>query len=95
MNKSYNSNKEFLDDIVNNSVSTTTFLNNGVKLQGDIVGHDKDAIFLKRDGVVQLVYKMQIATVLPCEKKSDNIGNVDNSMWTKKTRGGRDDVWNK
>lgn len=43
----------------------TMFLVNGVKLQGVITWFDNFSVLLRRDGMVQLVYKHAISTIMP------------------------------
>jgi host factor-I protein len=43
----------------------TTFLVNGVMLQGTIAAYDLFSVLLERDGTMQLVYKHAISTVQP------------------------------
>ncbi|NJM49987.1 MAG: RNA chaperone Hfq [Sphingomonadales bacterium] len=45
--------------------SVTTFLVNGVMLQGAIVAYDLFSVLLERDGTSQLVYKHAISTIQP------------------------------
>ncbi len=55
--------KEFIKSVIDKNVSV--YLSNGVKLQGKIVRQDDLVLTIKRDGVTQLVYKPQIATIMP------------------------------
>jgi host factor-I protein len=43
----------------------TTFLVNGVMLQGTIAAYDLFSLLLERDGTMQLVYKHAVSTVQP------------------------------
>jgi host factor-I protein len=45
--------------------SVTTFLVNGVMLQGAIAAYDLFSILLERDGTTQLVYKHAVSTIQP------------------------------
>jgi host factor-I protein len=54
-----------LGHVCENSIPTTIFLVNGVKLQGVVTSFDRDSVLLRRDGHVQLVYKHAISTVMP------------------------------
>ena len=45
--------------------AVTTFLVNGVMLQGAIVAYDLFSVLLERDGTSQLVYKHAISTIQP------------------------------
>ena len=45
--------------------NVTTFLVNGVMLQGAIAAYDLFSLLLERDGVMQLVYKHAVSTVQP------------------------------
>jgi host factor-I protein len=56
---------EFFDDLINEKISVTVFLINGVKLQGIITKQDEGSLLLRRDGHTQLVYKHAVSTVMP------------------------------
>jgi host factor-I protein len=56
---------EFFDDLINEKISVTVFLINGVKLQGIITKQDEESLLLRRDGHTQLVYKHAVSTVMP------------------------------
>jgi host factor-I protein len=43
----------------------TTFLVNGVMLQGSIAAYDLFSLLLERDGTMQLVYKHAVSTIQP------------------------------
>ncbi len=58
-------NKTFLEKIQQEKISITVFLLNGIKLQGHLVSFEDDAILLKRDGHIQLIYKHSISTIMP------------------------------
>lgn len=47
------------------NIPVTVFLTNGVKLDGAITTNSPTCIFLARDGVVQLVMKHAVATIMP------------------------------
>ena len=55
----------FLHAMCDKNESVTTFLVNGVMLQGIIVAYDLFSVMLERDGTTQLVYKHAISTVQP------------------------------
>ena len=55
----------FLNHVRKNKIPVTTFLVNGVKLQGVITWFDNFCVLLRRDGQSQLVYKHAISTVVP------------------------------
>jgi len=55
----------FLHAMCDRSESVTSFLVNGVMLQGVIVAYDLFSLLLERDGVVQLVYKHAVSTIQP------------------------------
>jgi host factor-I protein len=57
----------FLNHVRKNKVPVTTFLVNGVKLQGVITWFDNFCVLLRRDGQSQLVYKHAISTVMPSQ----------------------------
>ncbi|MBO6289214.1 MAG: RNA chaperone Hfq [Alphaproteobacteria bacterium] len=56
---------DFFDDLINEKISVTVFLINGVKLQGIITKQDEESLLLRRDGHTQLVYKHAVSTVMP------------------------------
>jgi host factor-I protein len=47
----------------------TVFLTNGVKLIGKITNYDHNALFLEREGSLQLVMLHSIATILPTQQE--------------------------
>jgi host factor-I protein len=55
----------FLHAMTDRRESVTTFLVNGVMLQGAIVAYDLFSLLLERDGTTQLVYKHAVSTVQP------------------------------
>ena len=55
----------FLNHVRKNKIPVTTFLVNGVKLQGVITWFDNFCVLLRRDGQSQLVYKHAISTIMP------------------------------
>lgn len=55
----------FLNEVRRGKVPVTTFLVNGVKLQGIVTWFDSFCILLKRDDQVQLVYKHAVSTIMP------------------------------
>ncbi len=55
----------FLHAMCDKRESVTTFLVNGVMLQGAIVAYDLFSLLLERDGTTQLVYKHAVSTVQP------------------------------
>ena len=57
----------FLNHLRKNKTGVTIFLNNGVKLQGIVTWFDNFCVLLKRNNMVQLVYKHSISTVMPVE----------------------------
>ncbi|WP_114393011.1 RNA chaperone Hfq [Oleisolibacter albus] len=57
--------KQFLDHLLNQQVDLVLFLASGVKLQGQVVGHDQYCILLEHRGVQQLVYKHALSTIMP------------------------------
>ena len=61
----YKVQSEFFDDLINEKISVTVFLINGVKLQGIITKQDEGSLLLRRDGHTQLVYKHAVSTVMP------------------------------
>ncbi len=57
----------FLNNVRKSKMPVTTFLVNGVKLQGVITWFDNFCILLRRDGQSQLVYKHAISTIMPSQ----------------------------
>ncbi len=55
----------FLYAMCDRKEAVTTFLVNGVMLQGAIVAYDLFSILLERDGTIQLVYKHAVSTIQP------------------------------
>ncbi len=55
----------FLYAMFDKNESVTTFLVNGVMLQGAIAAYDLFSILLERDGTTQLVYKHAVSTIQP------------------------------
>ena len=55
----------FLSAVRKSGSPVTMFLVNGVMLQGEIAAFDLFCMLLERDGMVQLVYKHAISTVVP------------------------------
>ena len=63
--KSQNVQDVFLNHVRKSKTPVTSFLVNGVKLQGIITWFDNFSVLLRRDGHTQLVYKHAISTVMP------------------------------
>lgn len=55
----------FLHAMCDREEPLTTFLVNGVMLQGVIAAYDLFSLLLERDGVIQLVYKHAVSTIQP------------------------------
>lgn len=55
----------FLHAMCDREEAVTSFLVNGVMLQGTIAAYDLFSLLLERDGVVQLVYKHAVSTIQP------------------------------
>lgn len=55
----------FLYAMCDTNENVTTFLVNGVMLQGAIVAYDLFSVMLERDSTTQLVYKHAISTIQP------------------------------
>jgi len=55
----------FLYAMLDKKEPVTTFLVNGVMLQGSIAAYDLFSLLLERDGVMQLVYKHAVSTIQP------------------------------
>lgn len=56
-----------LEKLAEKKTQVTIFLVNGVKLIGQVAAFDTATVALKRDAVVQLVYRNAISTVMPME----------------------------
>ena len=54
----------FLNTLRREKVQVSVFLVNGIKLQGQVESFDQYVILLK-SGVVQLVYKHAVSTIVP------------------------------
>ena len=54
----------FLNTLRKEKVQVSVFLVNGIKLQGQVESFDQYVILLK-SGVVQLVYKHAVSTIVP------------------------------
>lgn len=65
--KQQNLQDAFLNHIRKAKIPVTTFLVNGVKLQGVITSFDNFCILLRRDGQSQLVYKHAVSTIMPSQ----------------------------
>ena len=63
--KGQNLQEIFLNSIRKDHAAVTVFLVNGVKLQGIVTWFDNFSLLLKRDQLVQLVYKHAISTIMP------------------------------
>ncbi|HEX4874143.1 MAG: RNA chaperone Hfq [Sphingorhabdus sp.] len=55
----------FLYAMLDKKEPVTTFLVNGVMLQGSIAAYDLFSLLLERDGIMQLVYKHAVSTIQP------------------------------
>jgi len=55
----------FLEHLQRKRTLVTIFLNNGVRLQGTVVGFDAFCVLLENNGQQQIVYKHAITTTLP------------------------------
>ena len=56
---------KFLNHVRPEKTPLTSFLINGVKLQGIVTWFDNFCVLLRRDGHSQLVYKHAISTIMP------------------------------
>ena len=61
----------FLNALRRERVQVSVFLVNGIKLQGQVESFDQYVILLK-SGVVQLVYKHAISTIVPAKSVAIN-----------------------
>jgi host factor-I protein len=55
----------FLKEMVAKSIPVTVFLVSGIKLQGCIIAYDSFCFLLKKDQIIQLLYKHAISSVMP------------------------------
>lgn len=55
----------FLYAMLDKKEPVTTFLVNGVMLQGTIAAYDLFSLLLERDSTMQLVYKHAVSTIQP------------------------------
>ncbi len=56
--------KTYLESVTKTANPVTIFLLNGIKLQGIITGFDDEVILLRRDNVMQVLYKQAISTIM-------------------------------
>ena len=82
--KTQNVQDVFLNYIRKQKTPVTSFLINGVKLQGIVTWFDNFSVLLRRDGHTQLVYKHAISTIMPSvpvllfePEKDDNIDDIE------------------
>ena len=64
--KSHSLQDPFLNTLRKEKVQVSVFLVNGIKLQGQVESFDQYVILLK-SGVVQLVYKHAVSTIVPAK----------------------------
>ncbi len=57
----------FLQRVQQDRTPLTIFLLSGVRLQGCVKGFDSFCLLLERDGHASLVYKHEVATVVPSQ----------------------------
>ena len=62
--KSHTLQDPFLNTLRRDKIQVSVFLVNGIKLQGQVESFDQYVILLK-SGVIQLVYKHAISTIVP------------------------------
>ena len=65
--KKQNLQDTFLNSVRKSKTPLTTFLVNGVKLQGVVSWFDNFCVLLRRNGLSQLVYKHAISTIMPAQ----------------------------
>lgn len=73
----------FLYAMLDKKEPVTTFLVNGVMLQGTIAAYDLFSLLLERDGTMQLVYKHAVSTIQP-------LRTVNLAEYNKEADGGDD-----
>ena len=61
----------FLNKVIEENISVSIYLLNGIKLQGNIHSFDQSIIVLNGQAT-QLIYKHSISTIVPSKKVSIN-----------------------
>jgi host factor-I protein len=56
---------KFTRQLIDEQITVTLFLINGVKLKGVITHADNGSLILRRDGHGQLIYRHAVSTILP------------------------------
>jgi len=54
-----------INEIIENKVSVTVFLTNGVQLRGTIINHDDTVIVLEEEHRCKIIYKHTLSTIVP------------------------------
>ncbi len=55
----------FIDDLIKTQSLVSVFLKNSIRLKGYLIAHNEEAVFLKLENIMQLVYKHKISTIAP------------------------------
>ena len=71
----------FLNELRKEKISTSIYLVNGIKLQGQIDAFDQYVVML-RSGITQMVYKHAISTIVPARQVPFSIVNQRHSNQT-------------
>ena len=72
MTKNINLQDTFLNQLIEDSISVSVYLLNGIKLQGQIKSFDQYVIVLTGN-TPQLIYKHSISTIVPSQSINLNI----------------------
>lgn len=62
----------FLETLRKDRISVSVFLVNGIRLVGRIEAFDAYVILMKNDGIIQMIYKHSVSTILPAQSASLN-----------------------
>ena len=74
MTKNINLQDTFLNQLIEDSISVSVYLLNGIKLQGQIKSFDQYVIVLSGN-TPQLIYKHSISTIVPSQSINLNISD--------------------
>jgi host factor-I protein len=54
----------YIDDLIQRQRKVSVYLKNGIRLRGDLVSQNNEAVFL-REGITQMIQKNLISTISP------------------------------
>jgi host factor-I protein len=74
MTQNINLQDTFLNQLIEDSISVSVYLLNGIKLQGQIKSFDQYVIVLSGN-TPQLIYKHSISTIVPSQSINLNISD--------------------